>query len=351
MGFNTYIYEKATEMAYITTIEDITRHVPVHKHTRFSTFAPFLYDVETTIRDLISYDQFDALEPALLAPATPQEGEAAQVVQKAMAWLIVREGLPFLRNHVSEMGVQQTHMDDSGQSRAAPVEDVRDLKLTICRTAYNTQERLLTLLESYPNIFTHFFASDQFTQSFGTFTRTLTDLKQHTSIITDRKSFQKMKPFLTNANNQVRQILCNPLYNDLNLYNKLLISDQSVAAFPVEYTELLQLAGRLEAYLALRKFAAVQPILFIDGRIVLQEFLAGSDKYRSTGTKDINDAIERIRNEALNDGKLAETDLRDFLTANVEQLPLYFNSPCYTKREELKQAKAEEFYEGASFWM
>lgn len=321
----------------ITSTKEVVKYVRIHKNFSFNSLVSFLEDGTEKLKNLISSDLYAKI---LVAYESETLDEIANkyllaifpYCQKFLCHYALCYGFYDLRNHVSELGIQQT-VDDSGHSsRPAPVADAKSLHIQYCKRSYDAADALILFLEKNQKNYQDWLLSPSYTQNTQLFIRNAGQYAEFMPLVQSRQTYLAIRPKIKEVELYIKNLLCSPLFYDLKAYVKDKLAFDSgintinMAIYPSEYEILLRdFVQPLLAYETLFRSVAYLDIVLENGHLYLKEYISVDSTKKSTDYK----AVEQLREQLRNDAQSFEKALQNFLDSNVENLPKYKNSPCY----------------------
>lgn len=304
----------------IQSTSELKAHAPVHRNMQFATLQPFVEQADRHLQQLIGTDQHAAVVAALgTSPAEPL-ATLLTLCTRYTALRALQLGVWQLRNHVSELGVQQSYSDSAGMSRPAPVEDAKKLQVTYQQQAYDTAEQILQHLESNTASFPLWANSEQFTTVAGCFVRNLAMLQQHLPLITSRQTFVAIRPYLLKAQKYfVRAKAGLALLTDLLEYQEKELKGESLAAYPAKYANLLPLCAEATALRGMLTALPYTNMVLLNNSLYLEDYNSGLEHTSKANYNRLLHMREDLRETA----GMAENALDNYLQENVADLPLY----------------------------
>jgi hypothetical protein len=178
----------------ITTLAEVQAQVPVNMTSDFDTIKPFLRTAETTwVQRLIGTDQYDALV-ALYQPSAdpaPNDTQAAALdhCRRIIANIGYYYAVPVLSVSIGTSGITVTSNDQTKQAFQWQVEELKDALQDL---GFRGIEDLLALLESDPESFAGYAASDELAAQKSMLIQSAADFNQYYEIGVSRLVFNSI---------------------------------------------------------------------------------------------------------------------------------------------------------------
>jgi hypothetical protein len=327
----------------LNDIDQVRQYVAVHKYLNFETIAPQMPTATDQLIELISeaqYAEFLRLDNAGYFADTHEEQTikaAIDLAKRFLAHRAVCDALPYIRNQISELGIQQSYTDSADTSRPAPVADVQELRLALGKEAYRTADALLALMEKNYTYFQLWVNSGGFTVQNALFVKNAQVYGDIIHLVTGRQVWSAFSRYLHGSEQTtLRPLLGKDLYQDLKAYQIAVAKKADLSIYSDAYAELLTLCQQVTAFEAFKRGLAYFKVVFEGSQVYLQEYLVGSASRKST-TDSIHEAA---RTQATNDFELYKSELQTYLINNVDLLPKYKASKNYQA-----QLKRNDFFD------
>ena len=295
----------------------------VHKNFNFKSFLPFLD--ETKLYPVLSEPLYAKLHKAyeddtLDLPENKVLKGLLPLSQKYLVYKALYEGFHELRNHVSELGIQQSFSDSADTSRPSPVADAKALRLTYCQNAYKALDDIYLYLEKNQkdNSLADWLASPSYTMNYELLVRNATEMSKFVSTVNSRQTYLAVRPQIRQSELlHTKKILGADLYQDLLAYVRDKEQDKDLSIYPPEYEILLPICQAVIANDALFRAIAFLDVYLEGGNLYLSEYM--SPDYTAKTTNERN--IEQLRQQVRADRDSWQLELSTFLAQNAKELP------------------------------
>lgn len=333
----------------ISSVEEITFFVRIHRTFNFESFAPALREGTAKLKEYITPEIYLVLLGKYEAETVNDVGEELWadlllLSQKYLCYYALHHAFLSIRNHVSELGVQQTFDDSGHSSRPTPVGEAKSLLMEYQRNMYAAVDGILLFLErnQQETIFNAWLNSESYTENYALFIRNCKQFSEYVSLVKSRQTFLALRNSLRNAEVfDLKLLLCKPLFEDLKAYLKDKDKGLDLSVYPVEYEYILILIYPLLCNSAMFRGLAVLSVVVEGDGLYLGEYSI------LEGTRlTVNErAVETLREQFRADMDNSRVDLKHYLDSNIGNLPKYRDSPCVAN-SELRQKRGSFVHEG-----
>jgi hypothetical protein len=309
-------------------VKTFLQYARVHRNFNFASLKPFLDD--SKLHSVLSKDLYDKLLTAyendtLDDPDNKVLADLLPLCQKYLVYHSLYTSFHQLRNHVSELGVQQTFDNSAATSRPAPVQDAKALRLNYCQEAYRALDEIYLFLEKNQksNLLVDWVASDSYTYNYELLVRSATVMGRYISIVKSRQTYLAIRPQIRNSELlTLRSDLGHDLYHDLLAYVKAKEKGNNLSIFPVEYEDLLPICEALVCNDALKRAVALLDVYLEGDNLYLSEYMSTDYTMKTSNERN----IEQLSSQLKKDFDSWSTELRNYLQANIDNLPKYIGN-------------------------
>lgn len=314
----------------VEEIQEVQEFVSVHRHFQFATLKPHLTDATEQLIQFLSQQEYDKLLAAYQNSSfsSTAQSDLLRLCQGYICQQAFFLGLPHFRNHISEMGIQQSYQDSAGISRPATDSSVKALSLSFQKAAWKSSEKILAHLEKHAATFTDWVSSEAFTLNYDCLLTSTAQFKEHIHAVALRRTYLALKPYIRLVERRkIQSLLCSELYEDLKSYVRLKAQKQDVSAFPVAYEKLLEVLRPVIAYQSLLKALHFLELSLEGEQLYIAEYNTTTENRRATDYR----RMEHLKQQLEIDAQLEEERLKSYLIENYQEFPLYENSSCYER--------------------
>src|SRR6476620_9981790 len=188
-------------MAYlINGIEDLKAHLVLSATFDFKKIIPFRNQAERkiVIRQ-IGQDQYDALVVHNITDGTSELDRVKRLFQEAVAnWALIL-AVPTITLQIGNTGLKTTENTDA---KSADWKDKRDLIRSLTKTVLEALDDAFEIMESNPEIFEDWSASNLYTVFTGEIVRHTRTFNSFFDIQNNRSTFLALKPYMNEVEEQ-----------------------------------------------------------------------------------------------------------------------------------------------------
>lgn len=329
----------------VNTIQEVKKFAQVHKHLSLDSVRYALYNADEQVKKLLGealYAEVDSVYTQTISP-TPQQSKLLELCQRFTVLYMLADGFEEMRNQTGELGITQITDDSSFRAKASPVADAQQLYAKRCRNQYEAAENIIVFLETNQTNFPNWVSSSSYTENYQYLVRNATEFSHYVSYVSSRKTYLAIRSELHNAEFlTLKKITCQPLLDDLKLYQETKFRGGDLTFFPAEYAYLLDYYIKpLLANDTLFRALASLGIVLEGSFLYLTEYVA-LNKTNHTASFDTKEALReqlRANVDHYTDG------LKFYLDTNINNLPKYRDSPCVeqSKRRNKQVCRNQNF--------
>ncbi len=312
-------------MALLKTIEEIKKYVAIDANTDIESILPYIEDAEEQfIKDLISEPMYEAISTQY--NADPQTLSAEYLALLPYIHRSLAHYAMFLWVNVGGVSLSDTGINThtSNNSMPAPQWRVDKLEKSLLLSGDTHAEKLLQYLEGHKTDYPLWTASAAYTLTTGLFINSAMDFSRFVTISDSRRLFLKLKPYIEYAEQlKIKKLICKDLFAEL----KTQIEGNTLTAANIE---LLNKIRPLVARLALLKAIPELRITIGEKGIYIVSY---SDSINSKAAASDTQVKALIMNLTEMAGAYTE-DIKALLENDIDNYPLYRDSPCYTSRPD-----------------
>lgn len=333
----------------VTTVEETREHVPIHRYLDFSTLKPYVEQATEELNEKLlgeaEYNRLYTAYNANLFDGGMAQSDLLKLCQRFIANYALLKAIPHLRNHVSELGIQQSFEDSGNVSRPATDKSVATLLHAYAENAYRESERILAHLERYQDTFYHWRNSDLFVELNQGFIRNVGEMREFLPVVKSRQTFLSLRPFILTLNTELEASFGEEFVNDVLKFKFETLRNRDLSTFPNAYALILP---KFMAYVAYKSLLNAIPFM----EVRLEEDALRVDRYeRESATISGADyrRVEQLTTQLKSLAKQAEETLKQHLIKNADDYPKFSNSAAYTElnpetRDNLNQLESSSFW-------
>ena len=264
-------------MGLLSTTSEIREHASINKNYHFDSLKRFVKIATAEyIIPLIGEEQYEDILAKYEAETTSgKDLKLLELLQGALANYTLFEAAPHINVHVSEMGIQQSYVDDADTSRPATNQAVNKIELSYQKQGYRYADLALKYLEKNADDFPIWVASEAFTQTRDLFIRNKTEFSRFNTSLSSLKTYQAFRPYLKNTENfKIRPVLGATEFDSLKqaLQDEIKL-DSPLSAMQRQLLEKIQPAL---AYWGIAEGLNFIQVEIIGDGLYIREFQAGN---------------------------------------------------------------------------
>lgn len=307
-------------MSLFKNIAEIKGYLPVNTAFHWEDIAPFIDRAQTKyLKPELGNGQLVQLEAAYEAGTMSQAQERllhfARIPLANFAYLMY---LPHGVVQISSAGIQTS---STANKKTAAEWMLDDLEASYKDAGYEGIDQMLEYLEENQLLFPAWKDSLAYTVLKEFFLSKAAEFSQYVNINNSRRTFLALRATMRKVENSLkRSVIGAGLFDEL----KQQLKDGLVSQLNGQLLELIRPAV---AHLTMAR--AVVELSVTVGERGISVFTNSNSLTTGVQSPAESQVLLQLREDNQKDGDDYLKDLADFLTANVEQLPLYKNSNCY----------------------
>jgi hypothetical protein len=316
-------------MPLITTISEIKNYLSIDINTRIESLQPFINEAELLyIKDLLGADFYAELVAAyktanfVIDDMTDEQTAIMIYMQRALSYYMAYLSINQMGVNFGDMGIQQQFGENS---QPAPQWKVDKLMLSYIQQADIHAEKMLQYLEenASPLTYATWYNSTANTKNEGWMVNSAIVASQYIDINNSRRIFLRLKKRIKDIESSyIKRLICADQYNEL-------VTQIQADSISAENQLLIDKLRPIIAKMALYFTIPSLRIAITDQGIMIYSSNDGIISKQMADKDQIKDLKESLIDNEFG-YKSDETELEEFIEANIDDYPLIAASDCYT---------------------